>query len=497
MLVSGSSQGVTLGGVIPLGNVISGNTGNGLEISGTAAGVVSWNSFIGQVAFGGIAPNQKNGILITSTNPGFQKNDESTHNTIRTCLVGGNKGNGIEIGGAANGVQIIDTAVGTNASISSPIPNKGSGIVIGGTSHNIAIGGFRPTVEGFDGNFGVHVGGNRGYGIEVRELAHDVVIYNTAVGIGTGETAGAALSLAARLPNLRGGIIVDAGVTNVTIGGKLNERDAFSNAIAFNGGDGIKIVGASGISVLGSIIESNTGGGVTLQGGENNQIGESGNANTIVTNAKWGVYASGSLAGSTVQGNEIRGNRGNGVVLRAAQGLLVGGTASGSGNTIARNKAFGLLAIGNCSGSTVEGNTIVRNGAGNVNVVRAGGLVVYKLVEVRITNKSAQPASMTVTCTVNGDVVPCPTPQGTYEVAPSSSTTRYHDVEEGGEEDYRVSVTVGSRPAVMLTIRDKDVKALMARSGFIREAHPTVEVEINKQGKVTFGRVFLTKDAAP
>ena len=382
MLVSGSSQGVTLGGVIPLGNVISGNTGNGLEISGTAGGVVSWNSFIGQVAFGGIAPNQKNGVLITSTNPGFQIDDESTHNTIRTCLVGGNKGNGIEITGAANGVQIIDTAVGTNSMISAPIPNKGSGIVIGGTAHNIAIGGFRPSVEGFDGNFGVHVGSSGGYGIEFRDLAYDIVVYNTAVGVGTSPTAGTDLSLAAKLPNRRGGILVGQGVTSVTLGGKLNERDAYSNAIAFNGGDGIRIAGASGISVLGSIIQSNAGGGVTLQGGENNQLGESGNANAIVTNGKWGVYASGSLAGSAVQGNQIRGNRGNGVVLRAAQGLLVGGTANGSGNTITRNKAFGLLATGNCSGSTVEGNTIERNTAGNLNVARSSGLVVvdYSLI---------------------------------------------------------------------------------------------------------------------
>ncbi len=371
MLVSGSSQGVTLGGVIPLGNVISGNTGHGLEISGTAGGLVSWNSFIGQLAFGGIAPNQKNGVLITSTNPGFQKYDESTHNTIRTCLIGGNRGNGIEITGDANGVQIIDTAVGTNASINKPIPNKGSGIVIGGTSQNIAIGGFRPTVEGFDGNFGVHVGGNGGYGIEFRDLAHDIVVYNAAVGVGTGPSVGAALSRSAKLPNLRGGIFVAAGVTDVTIGGKVNERDPYSNAIAFNGGDGIRIAGASGISVFGSIIELNAGGGVTLLGGENNQIGESGNGNSIVRNGKWGLYASGSLDGSAVQGNVIRGNRGNGVFLRAAQGLLVGGMANGSGNSIVRNKAFGILATGNCSGSTVEGNTIVRNTAGNINVARS------------------------------------------------------------------------------------------------------------------------------
>jgi len=378
MLVSGSSQGVTLGGVIPLGNVISGNTGNGLEISGTAGGLVSWNSFIGQVAFGGIAPNQKNGVLITSTNPGFQKDDESTHNTIRTCLIGGNTGNGIEIAGAANGVQVIDTAVGTNYSISKPIPNKGSGIVVGGTAHNIAIGGFRPTVEGFDGNFGVHVGGNGGYGIEVRDLAHGIVMYNTAVGVGTGETAGGELKLAAKLPNLRGGIFISAGVTDVTVGGKLNERYAYSNAIAFNRGAGVTIAGASGISLVNSLIQSNVGGGVALLGAENTQIGASGNKNLIDSNGKWGVYASGSLTGSAVQGNTIRSNRGSGIVLQAAQGLLVGGTANDSGNTIARNKAFGLLAKGNCSGSLVEGNTIELNKAGNINVAHSSGLVVSR-----------------------------------------------------------------------------------------------------------------------
>jgi len=382
MLVSGNSQGVTLGGVIPLGNVISGNTGNGLEISDTAGGVVSWNSFIGQVAFGGIAPNQKNGVLITSTNRGFQNNDERTYNTIRTCLIGGNKGNGIEIVGAANGVQVMDTAVGTNTTINKPIPNKGSGVVIGGTAHNIGIGGFRPTVEGFEGNLGVHVGGNRGYGIEVRDLAHDIFVYNTAVGVGTGETVGSFLSLAAKLPNLRGGIFVGAAATSVTIGGKLNERYAYSNAIAFNGDDGILVAGASGVSVVNSIVEANAGGGVTLLGAENTRIGVAGNNNSIVRNGTWGVYASGSLTNSSVQNNVIRGNRGSGVVLRAAQGLLVGGTANDSGNTITRNKAFGLLATGNCSGSKVEGNTIKHNAAGNRNVARSSGLVLvdYSLI---------------------------------------------------------------------------------------------------------------------
>jgi hypothetical protein len=102
----------------------------------------------------------------------------------------------------------------------------------------------------------------------------------------------------------------------------------------------------------------------------------------ISGNTGFGVLASGTLTGSAVSGNLIARNTGNGVRLQAAKGLLVGGTANGSGNTITRNKAFGLLARGDCSGSMVEGNTIERNTAGNLNVARSSGLVVvdYSLI---------------------------------------------------------------------------------------------------------------------
>ena len=73
LLISGTSQNTQVGGVIPLGNVISGNNQNGIEETGTAGGLVSFNTFAGSFAFGGIALNKGDGILITSS--GRQQSD--------------------------------------------------------------------------------------------------------------------------------------------------------------------------------------------------------------------------------------------------------------------------------------------------------------------------------------------------------------------------------------------------------------------------------------
>jgi hypothetical protein len=333
------------------------------------------------VAFGGAVANGKNGILITSTNPAFDLNDQRTWNIIRTSLIGGNVGNGIEIAGNASGVQITDTAVGTHWIIMRPLANGGSGIVIGGTAHNIAIGGFQPSIEQFDTSASVHLGGNKGYGLEIRDLAHDVTVFNTVVGAGVG-LLGPSLQKAVQLPNGKGGISIGPGVSDVAIGIGLSVPNGYSAAVAYNNGVGITIDGASNISLEGTKVENNAKGGIQIKGGTNVLIGTETAPNLISGNTGFGVLASGTLTGSAVSGNLITRNTGNGVVLRAAQGLLVGGTANGSGNTSTRNKAFGLLATGNCSGSMVEGNTIERNTAGNLNVARSSGLVVvdYSLI---------------------------------------------------------------------------------------------------------------------
>ena len=58
ILVDGTSAGVQVGGVIPLGNVSAGNRGDGIRVSGTASGFTTFNTFGGLYAFQGAAPNE-------------------------------------------------------------------------------------------------------------------------------------------------------------------------------------------------------------------------------------------------------------------------------------------------------------------------------------------------------------------------------------------------------------------------------------------------------
>ncbi len=195
MTTTGTSRNTTVGGVIPLGNVISGNNGNGIAVLEKARGFISFNTFGGVFAFGGAAPNGMNGILITST---------GGSNVVRTCILSGNAWSGIHIGGAATGVQVLDTACGTNTAISAAIPNGWDGVLISGTAHNNALGGFKPSVETRN-----HFSGNTGYGVNVTEGAYNNSIYNCNIGYGDAASEG----LEPSIPNGWGGILLDVGTS--------------------------------------------------------------------------------------------------------------------------------------------------------------------------------------------------------------------------------------------------------------------------------------------
>src|SRR5262249_24418340 len=68
VLINGSSANTQFGGVIPLGNVVAGNGRNGVEIAGTASGGGHFNTFAGPPAFIDTAvPHGRDGFLVHST----------------------------------------------------------------------------------------------------------------------------------------------------------------------------------------------------------------------------------------------------------------------------------------------------------------------------------------------------------------------------------------------------------------------------------------------
>jgi trimeric autotransporter adhesin len=349
LLVSGTSQRTLVGGPIPMGNGISGNNRHGIEIRDSVGSFTSFNNFAGLYAFGGAAPNRLNGIEITAT---------GGNNVFRTCLVGGNFGNGIHIGGRATGVQIEDTAVGTNSSISAAIPNYGSGILIDGNAHGNAIGGFQPSVE-----TRVHLSGNLRYGLEITGKARNNRVFNSVIG--------AALGAPNPIPNGLGGVFVGPGTANTIIGGA---QPFMANRVLTNNGAGITISGSSGNQVLGNEIRDNLLDGITLVGATGTTIGAVGSGNAIVSNGLNGIAVAGNSRGTSIVANSIVDSGASGLLLNAATDLLVGGAATGAGNTIVTSGGYGLLAEGACSRTRVIRNRIAQNALGNVNLASATGI---------------------------------------------------------------------------------------------------------------------------
>ena len=300
LLVSGSSKNTQVGGPIPLGNVISGNDKNGIEVSGKASGLTSFNTFGGVFAFGGPAPNKQDGILVTST---------GGNNLIRTSIISGNLRNGIELGGNATGVQVTDTTVGfevTNTGTLN-VPNLRNGIQLDGHAHNNAIGGFQASIEPQ-----VTISNNKGYGIAILGSAHDNDIFNSDIGTnyqGTGD-----------LGNQLGGIYVGPGTSSITIGGTSS---FFQNKIFNSGGAGVIIQNSRGDSVLGNQIADNGGNGVTIIQANGLSVGgsASGPGNQIVSNQVYGIEASGVCSGSLIASNMIAANSQGNVNLTKSRGI--------------------------------------------------------------------------------------------------------------------------------------------------------------------------------
>ena len=349
LLISGSSKQTQVGGVIPLGNVISGNNRNGIEVRDSASGFISFNTFAGVFAFGGAAPNRLNGILIASS---------GGNNVIRTSIISGNLGNGIELSGLANGVQITDTSTGTNTAINAAIPNQGSGILIAGHARGNAIGGFQASVEPR-----VTVSANGRHGIEVAGSARDNFIFNTYIGTSALGTA--------NLGNAMDGIYLGPGTSKTTIGGTSSD---FENRIVNNGRNGLNIQSSSGNVVLRNEIRNNLGSGIVLENGRANLIGSEADGNTISGNGQSGVSVSQSVNGSRITGNVIDANSGDGVTLDSARRLTLGGPSPGAGNDIIRNLGFGLFAQGISTGTLVQNNRISRNAKGDVDLSQSTGI---------------------------------------------------------------------------------------------------------------------------
>ena len=169
-LIAGTSTNTQYGGVIPLGNVNAGNDGNGIAVTDQAKKFISFNTFAGLTAFGGIAPNKKSGIMITSS---------GGQNEVRTNVMAGNLMHGLHVTGNAKDVWIEPNIIGldsygTAATYKSKDGKKTiswangvDGIRVEGSASNIRITGDRKSVIPQN-----TISNNKGYGIGLLDGAN-------------------------------------------------------------------------------------------------------------------------------------------------------------------------------------------------------------------------------------------------------------------------------------------------------------------------------------
>jgi titin len=310
------------------GNVISGNYG-GVEI--TSAGNVVAANFIGTDATGTAEIHQGWGVEIIGVTIG--------HNTIGGTTAGARN----VISGNGSGVLLTRTQantvsgnyIGTDATGSAPLGNGGNGVSIFRGFQN-TIGGTTPgarNVISANGFSGVHMSSG-----SQHEVGSNVVAGNY---IGTDATGSAALGNGS-------GVSIAAG--------------EFGSA-AYN------LIGGSTPAAR-NVISGNTGYGVILAGPDSN--GDSYN------NAVWGNYI-----GTNADGDAALPN-GAGVHFLEGPGVnqnTIGGSTAGERNVISGNAGWGVVLSGNATygDNTVTGNYIGTKSGGGKPLGNAGGGVKLEL----------------------------------------------------------------------------------------------------------------------
>jgi CSLREA domain-containing protein len=363
-LVNGASENsIGIGGTgSGKGNVISGNSGNGVHISdaGTMRNVVQGN-FIGTDPTGASAvANSGDGVLIAD---GAATNFVGGPGGGKGNLISANSGDGVHLAGqTTTGNKLQGNYIGTDFMGKAALPNQLNGVEINGAPGNI-IGAMVPGPDNV-------ISGNTNDGV--------LIVGSDATGnklqgnfIGTDVTGKVAL------PNHSNGVEINGAANNI-IGAMAPGPD---NVISGNTAVGVLITGAAatgnrvqanfiGTDVTGAAAVANGLDGVDLvKGATGNTIGGVGLSNVISGNALDGIFFSDAATTTNqVQGNFIGTNKDgavalpnqlNGVALVGAAANTIGGNAMGAGNVISGNAKDGVLILDTtATKNVVQGNFI-------------------------------------------------------------------------------------------------------------------------------------------
>ncbi len=320
--VSNNTIGGTAAGA---GNLISGNSLYGVQILGSSA---TYNKVEGNY----IGTDVNGTADLGNGSAGVRMQNSAHDNTIggtttgASNLISGNNSQGVDIfGSGVTGNKVQGNYIGTDVNGTAPVPN-GYGVLISDAPSN-TIGG----TAAWAGNL---ISGNNDYGIYIYGTGTATGNLVQANYIGTDATG------TVDLGNTPHGIRIWGGSNN-TIGGTVR---AAANTIAFNGGDGVRVDGASttGNTIRGNSIHSNGGNGIgnTTVGATLPPVvtaaGRGAASGTACANCTVAVHSDDADEGRIYHGSDTADGSGNWSFSGAVIGPNVTATAtdsSGNGNT--------------------------------------------------------------------------------------------------------------------------------------------------------------------
>ena len=379
------ATGNTIGGTASgTKNVISGNTSDGVEITGagTTGNVVAGN-FIGTDVSGTISVGNGTGVEIDSAAMGNTIGGDSSG---ARNLISGNIGDGVDILGAGTTDNLVaGNMIGTDITglVAVSNTNNTNGVLIEQGASDNTIGGTTSSLSNLiSGNYESNVGIS-GTGTTGNVVAGDM--------IGVDSTGVSALEFAVgvNMEESSAGITIKAGATGNTIGGTasgagsvisgdeagvyVTDTGTTGNLIAGNriGTDstGTIAVPDSFVGVeLATGSSGNTVGGTTS--GASNLI--SGNdvvqADGLDINASADNLIEGNKIGTNSSGTAALRNDGYGVDVGNSSGNTIGGTVAGAANLLSGNYAGIALGGAGTTGTVVVGNLIGTDVTGELSV---------------------------------------------------------------------------------------------------------------------------------
>jgi hypothetical protein len=375
VFVAASSRGNTIG-ENPAGtsgavsNVISGNAGNGITLSGSSGNMIAANRIGTNAAGTSAIPNRDNGLAIVGRSQanevggtafvdsatGKANNPTGSKGTVTPVfvvppdgnLISGNGLNGVLIDDGAGHNELNGNFIGTTARGDAALGNGASGVWIDGANHNSLVG------CKFVNNPFVYynvISGNKQNGLRVTN-AGDTVVQGNFFGTGANNTA--------IVKNTLNGILVQGSSAGTQVGGVI----PLGNVSAGNGRNGIEVSGrATGFTTFNTFGGLLAFKGAAPNGRDGLLITATGGNNLVRTNVfsgnrRNGIEIGGHASGVTVD-PDIAGmnTKGNGALPNGGDGLRIDGTAHGNviggslrsvipQNTFSGNDGYGVAISG-------------------------------------------------------------------------------------------------------------------------------------------------------